>query len=118
MEGIKQKIRQSRRLAIIFSDLHLISVLSLACFLAFEKKWPGLISYHVHPAVLLVFWIIMIYLVSLIEIKKRDIFQVFFAIVLIILMLLFYGISLGPWVWMLVFVMPAVWLYSKDKKTD
>jgi len=116
MADIKQKIKQSTRLAIIFSDLNLIGLLALACFFAFEKKWPGLISYHIHPAILVVFWLITIYIITLVDIKKRDIFQIFFAIVLVILILVFYEMSLGPWVWMLIFILPAVYLMLKKEK--
>lgn len=115
MASIIQKIKNNERLGIIFSDLHLISLLALACFFVLEKKWQGLISFYLHPGILLIFWLITIYLVSLKQISKRDWIQIFFGIILAILILLFYKICLGPWVWLVLLLIPAVLLLFKKK---
>lgn len=116
MESIANKIKQSKRISVLFFDLNLISLLGLVSFFAFEKRWPGLISYYLHPAILIVFWLITIYLISMVEIRKKDWLQILAGILLIILILTFYLNSLGPWAWMILFIIPAAALIWRDKK--
>ncbi len=115
MGEIRQKIKQNRQLGIIFSDLHLISLLAVASFFVFEKIWPGLICFYIHPALLMIFWIIALYLDALTEMRKKDWIKVLAGIVLILLILLFYRVILGPWLWMILLFLPVVFLLLKKK---
>jgi len=116
MANIKEKIQSSAKLTMIFSDLHWISLLALACFFTFEKIWPGLISFYLHPAILVIFWLITIILCwqNSRFAKKADWLQISAGIILAFLIFLFYWQMLGPWAWMIVLILPAVALGFKN----
>jgi len=115
MGEIRQKIKQNKQLNVILSDLHLISLLAMACFFTFEKIWPGLISFYIHPAILLAFWIVFLYLDSLFEQSSKDWIKILAGIVLILLVLLFYRAVLGPWIWMILLLLPVILLLLAKK---
>jgi len=119
MANIAEQIKTNERLAKIFQDLHLISLLALACFFVFEKRWPGLISNYIHPAVLIVFWLIAIYFNAVSAKVKWTVIQVLAGVGLIVLIFSFYIKSLGPWYWMIIFISPLILLIiSHFRKRD
>jgi len=104
-----EKIKRNQCLAVIFFDFHLIALLGLTCFFVFEKKWPGLISYHLHPAFLLIFWLAALFLHSIFsENEKIGFIFVLAEILLMTLILIFYLKSLGPWQWIIILVILAI----------
>ncbi|MFZ5365540.1 MAG: hypothetical protein ACOZBH_05110 [Patescibacteria group bacterium] len=116
MEDIKKQIKNSPELAIIFLDLHLISWLSLACFFVLEKKWPGLISYFVHPIILLIAWLITVLLISENFSERHRRFHWIPIILILIAGTIYIKISLQNWWYLGVAVLPVLLLALKKEK--
>ncbi len=110
MQNIIQKIKVNEKLAVIFRDLHLIILITLGCFFVFEKKWSGLISYYIHPAIFIVIWLILTYFNAISAEKKWTAIQLLAGIILVLLILIFYIKSLGPWYWMIILIIPSILL--------